>query len=229
MKFIIIGLGNFGSSLGVTLCERGHEVIGIDERESVVEEFKDKLTGTVCLNSNEEAALRSQPIKEVDAVIVAIGEDWAASIQTTALLKTMGVKRVVGRSLSHLHEIVLKGLGIEEIINPEDSAAQVIADHIISANVQQTFALSNDVLINEISIPQMFVGQTVENIDINKNFGLKLVAVKYLDKGTKLFGSSHKVWKAIYDFSKPYTFESGDHIVVCGNKQQMEKLLSLIK
>lgn len=229
MKFIIIGLGNFGSSLGVTLCERGHEVIGIDERETVVEELKDKLTAAVCLNSTEETALRSQPIKEVDAVIVAIGEDWAASIQTTALLKTMGAGRVVGRSLSHLHEIVLKGLGIDEIINPEDSAAQVIADHIISANVQQTFALSNDVLINEISIPQMFVGQSVQNIDINKNFGLKLVAVKYIDKSNKLFAVKHKVWKAIYDFEEPYTFAEGDHIVVCGNKQQMEKLLSLIK
>lgn len=70
MKYIIIGLGNFGTSLGLRLCDLGHEVIGIDSRESIVEEFKDKLTGTVCMNSVDEASLRSQSVLEVDAVIV---------------------------------------------------------------------------------------------------------------------------------------------------------------
>ena len=108
MKYIIIGLGNFGLSLGKQLCQQGHEVIGIDSRESITEEYKDILTTTVCLNSTEETALRSQPIQEADAIIVAIGEDWASSVQTTAILKEMGAKRIIGRSLSALHTKILK-------------------------------------------------------------------------------------------------------------------------
>ena len=59
MKYIIIGLGNFGTNLGLRLRDLDHEVIGIDTRESIVEEYKDKLTGTVCMNSVDEASLRS--------------------------------------------------------------------------------------------------------------------------------------------------------------------------
>ena len=124
-----------------------NEVIGIDSRESIVEEYKDKMTGTVCLNSIDEAALRSQSVLEVDAVIVAIGEDWAASIQTTALLKAMGVNRIIGRSLSKLHEMVLKGLGVDEIINPENIAAKEIANTIVSQRVIHTYNVTSSIAI----------------------------------------------------------------------------------
>ena len=158
MKYIIIGLGNFGTNLGLRLRDLDHEVIGIDTRESIVEEYKDKLTGTVCMNSVDEASLRSQSVLEVDAVIVAIGEDWAASIQTTALLKTMGVKRIIGRSLSKLHEIGLRGLGITEIITPEHTAALEIAYSIVSRNVIHTYNVTSRIAINEAVVPRSFAG-----------------------------------------------------------------------
>lgn len=229
MKFIIIGLGNFGINLGLRLCDQGHEVIGIDERENIVEEYKDKLTATVCLNSVDEIAMRSQPIFDVEAVIVAIGEDWAASIQTTALLKTLGVKRIVGRSLSPLHETVLKGLGIEEIINPEQTAAELIANHIISQNVTHTFTLTNDVSVNELVIPSMFVGQTTDDIDLMKDFGISLVAVKYKETQSSMLSKIMSPWTVKYKFDTPHTFANGDHIVICGAKKDIEKLFKLIK
>ena len=87
MKYIVIGLGNFGVSLAKQLAQNGHEVIGVDNSDLKVEEYKDAMTTTICLNSVEETALRSLPLNEVDAVVVAIGEDLAASVQTIALLK----------------------------------------------------------------------------------------------------------------------------------------------
>ena len=119
MKYIIIGLGNFGSSLATTLCSQGHEVIGIDKRENIVQELKDSLTTTMCIDSTEEQALRQLQLFEMDAVVVAIGEDWSASIQTTALLKKIGVKRIIGRSISQLHKTIIEAIGVSEILNPE--------------------------------------------------------------------------------------------------------------
>lgn len=229
MKYIIIGLGNFGLSLGQQLCQQGHEVIGIDSRESITEEYKNILTSTVCLNSTEEHALRSQPIKEADAVIVAIGEDWASSVQTTAILKEMGAKRIIGRSLSALHTKILKGLEIEEIINPEDEAARIISNHIISANVKQTLSLTHEYSINEIVIPKMFVGQTTEEIDLKKDFDLTLIAVMQQRLVKSTLGISNVEWCIWNDFSTPYTYTNNDHIIVYGSKKQISKLLEIMK
>ena len=43
MKYIIVGLGNFGSTLAVRLTEMGHEVFGVDARFEVVEQHKNKI------------------------------------------------------------------------------------------------------------------------------------------------------------------------------------------
>lgn len=229
MKFIIIGLGSFGGNLALQLFNHGHEVIGIDSNSSVVEEYKDQITATVCLNSVEEAALKSQPIHEVDAVIVAIGEDWSASIQTTALLKTLGVRHIIGRSLSKIHAMVLKGLGIIDVFNPEYEAAKAIANRVISRHVVSTHNLGNDVAINEIEVPSMFIGQTTNDIDLKKNFGLNLIAVRHTECKTGFTGTINETVATIYEFNEPYTFTNGDYMVVCGTTYQTEKLIALIK
>lgn len=225
MKYIIIGLGNFGTSLGLRLMDLDNEVIGIDSRESIVEEYKDKMTGTVCLNSIDEAALRSQSVLEVDAVIVAIGEDWAASIQTTALLKAMGVNRIIGRSLSKLHEMVLKGLGVEEIINPENIAAKEIANSIVSQRVIHTYNVTSTIAICEVVVPDCFKGQTVESVDLAKNFGLTLIAVKYQESSGKLFGGNKGTWQ-VNRYFVDYRFSKGDRIIVYGDNEGIKKLLN---
>ena len=228
MKYIIIGLGNFGTSLGLRLMDLDNEVIGIDSRESIVEEYKDKMTGTVCLNSIDEAALRSQSVLEVDAVIVAIGEDWAASIQTTALLKAMGVNRIIGRSLSKLHEMVLKGLGVDEIINPENIAAKEIANTIVSQRVIHTYNVTSSIAICEIVVPDCFKGQTVESVDIGKNFGLSLIAVKYQESSGKLFGGNKGTWQ-VNRYFVDYKYRKGDRIIVYGDNEGIKKLINFSK
>ena len=228
MKYIIIGLGHFGTSLGLRLMDLDNEVIGIDSRESIVEEYKDKMTGTVCLNSIDEAALRSQSVLEVDAVIVAIGEDWAASIQTTALLKAMGVNRIIGRSLSKLHEMVLKGLGVDEIINPENIAAKEIANTIVSQRVIHTYNVTSSIAICEIVVPDCFKGQTVESVDIGKNFGLSLIAVKYQESSGKLFGGNKGTWQ-VNRYFVDYKFSKGDRIIVYGDNEGIKKLINFSK
>lgn len=47
MKYIILGLGNFGASLAEKLTEMGNEVIGVDISMSKVEMLKDKISHVV--------------------------------------------------------------------------------------------------------------------------------------------------------------------------------------
>ena len=50
MKYIIVGLGVFGSSLAEKLASQGNEVIGVDTKMQRVNELKDKITHVACLN-----------------------------------------------------------------------------------------------------------------------------------------------------------------------------------
>jgi len=223
MRFIIIGLGNFGASLGVRLCEMGHEVIGIDSHEQIVEEYKDKLTGTICLNSIDEFAMRSQPIKEVDYVVVAIGEDWAASIQTTALLKKLGAKNIVGRSLSPLHETVLHGLDVTIVVNPEAEAANSIANKLVSSRVKATYNLTNDMAMYEIEVPNDFLNQTPDDCQMTSKYEMTLVAVKRKTIKQNIIGKDIETRVGKYIFTEPYHFEKGDIMVVCTTPKGFNK------
>lgn len=231
MNYIIIGLGNFGTSLGMALYNMGHDVMGIDKNQDIVEEYKDKMTQTVCLNSVLKPALASVSVSEADAVIVAIGEDWAASIQTAALLKELKAKRIIGRSLSDLHKMVLGGLGITEIINPELSAAEVLANHIISQSVVHTFNITPEVSIDEIEIPNSIADQSIGELDFERRFGIKIVAIKHGEVQPSIVpvvGKEHTNWTVLLDFDNTYRFSRGDHMVVCGGKSQIVKMLKVI-
>lgn len=87
MKFIIIGLGNFGASLAMKLTMQGNEVVGVDQRMEKITALKEKITHCICLDATEEAAFYTLPLRNTDVVVVAIGEDEGANIMVTALCK----------------------------------------------------------------------------------------------------------------------------------------------
>lgn len=130
MKYIVIGLGNFGSSLAQQLTASGHEVIGIDVNMQKAEELKDTVTHTICLDITEQSAAATLPLKDSDAVIIAIGEDFGTSVKATALMKLMGAPRIIARAFTPLHETVLKAIGVALVINPEHEYAQQFAKRI---------------------------------------------------------------------------------------------------
>ena len=86
MKYIIIGLGNYGGVLAEELSVLGHEVIGVDTNEHRVDVLKDKIATSFIIDATDEQSLSVLPLKDVDVVIVAIGENFGASVRVVALL-----------------------------------------------------------------------------------------------------------------------------------------------
>ena len=103
MKYLIIGLGIYGSNLALDLAALGHEVIGADNKSANIEAIKDFITTVYQVDSTEESALSVLPLKNVDLVIVAIGENFGASVKTVALLKKLGVRHIYARAIDRLH------------------------------------------------------------------------------------------------------------------------------
>ena len=130
MRYLIIGLGIYGSNLALDLTRMGHEVIGADKNPSLVEGIKDYISTAYIIDSTDESALSVLPLKNVDIVIVAIGESFGASIRTVAILKKLGVPHIFARAIDQLHESILEGFDIERIITPEQRAASDLVNEM---------------------------------------------------------------------------------------------------
>ena len=89
MRYLIIGLGIYGTNLAIDLTNMGHEVIGADVNHSLVDAIKDYISTAYILDATDESALTALPLNNVDLVIVAIGENFGASIRIVALLKKL--------------------------------------------------------------------------------------------------------------------------------------------
>ncbi|MFQ9392834.1 MAG: NAD-binding protein [Parasutterella excrementihominis] len=104
MKYLVIGLGTYGRELAINLSLQGNEVIGVDHRSENIEAVKEQLMTVYELDAKDENSLKLLPLKNMDIVIVAIGEDFGASLKTVALLKKNGVKHIYARAIDNLHQ-----------------------------------------------------------------------------------------------------------------------------
>jgi trk system potassium uptake protein TrkA len=176
-QFAVIGLGRFGSSLAKELVRLGHEVLGIDKDEEIIDEMNELLTHTVVADSIDEEALRSIGIRNFDCVVVAIGNDIQASILTAIVLKELGVKKVVAKALSALHGKVLQKIGVDRVIFPERDMGVRVANQLVSPNLLDYIELSKDYTIAELSATRRISGLTLKELDTRARYGCSIVAI----------------------------------------------------
>lgn len=224
-KFIIVGLGNFGSALSAKLTELGHEVVGVDNSQSKVEMYKDRITHTIMLDATDPVAIKTLPLKEADVVIVTIGEDFGASVLVTAILKKLNVKRLIGRGISELHKTVLESLQVDEIIMPEEDAATRLAKSLDLKGVIDSLQLSENYSIIEITVPNDIVGKKVSELDLRNAYNLNIVTIKrsYVEKGIM---GERKRGKILGVISADTKLQKGDLLVLFGTTKDIERFIA---
>ncbi|MGN0003414.1 MAG: potassium channel family protein [Sphingobacterium composti] len=217
MKYIILGLGHFGRSLGIHLTELGHEVIGADLNIQIVEQLKDKITHTVCLDTTDREAVSSLPLKDCDAVIVAIGEDEGATLMTTALVKQLGVKRIIGRVVSDLQRTVMEAMQIDEYIMPEEEAAERLAMRLDNIDIVDSFKVSDRYSIIETKVPRKYVGMTLQEANLTNKYKVIVLTTVKVSEGL------HKEASGI---AKSNTLlNENDLLVLFGELSDIKKLI----
>ena len=115
MKYIVIGLGNYGGVLAEELSMLGNEIIGVDCNSHQVELLKDKIAASFIMDATDEESLSALPFNEVDIVIVAIGENFGASVRVVAMLKKLGAKRIMARAVDDVHKMILEAFDLYRI------------------------------------------------------------------------------------------------------------------
>lgn len=178
--FAVIGLGRFGGSVCKTLADAGQEVLAIDKYESRVNDYKDIATQAVVADARDEDVLRSLGIRNVDHVIVAIGEDIQASILVTLMVKEQGVKYVTAKAQNEYHAKVLEKLGVDRVVHPERDMGVRIGRSLTSKNMVDYLDLDANFKLAEILITNSeFVGKSLAEMDFRDRYGLNVIALAH--------------------------------------------------
>lgn len=224
MKYIVLGLGHFGRSLAIRLTEMGHEVIGVDKNLTLVEQFKDRITHTVCLDTTDRESVRSLPLKDSDAVIVGIGEDGGASILTTALLKQLQVKRIIGRVISDLQKTVLEAMDIAEYVMPEEEAATRLAMRLDNIDIVDSFQVSDKYSIIETKVPAKYVGLSLQEANLTNQYKV-IVLTTLRDQLSTALGKNRLKREASGIAKSSTILQAGDVLVLFGEMSDIMRLI----
>lgn len=225
MKYIVIGLGNFGASLAQKLTEQGNEVIGIDTSMAKVDAYKEKISHTICMDATDEFTVSGLPLKDTDIVLVAIGEDQGANIMTTAIFKNFEVKRLISRAINPLHEKVLQALGVDEIVHPEEETAERWAKKLCLKNVVDSFELNDDYSIIEANAPDDYIGKTVREVGFRKEFNLLVLTIIKKVQVKSILGKTKTETQVQGVVSADNVIEANDILVLYGSNKDLQIFL----
>ena len=177
-SILLIGLGRFGRHIAIKLHELHHQVMAIDQVEERVNAVLPYVTNAQIGDSKNEEFLASLGVRNFDLCIVAIGENFQSSLETTSLLKELGAKLVVSRAATDVQEKFLLRNGADEVVYPEKQMARWTAIRYSANHILDYIELDGDHAIFEVTIPRPWMGKTVGGLDIRKKFNINILAVK---------------------------------------------------
>ena len=178
-SILLIGLGRFGKHIAIKLSELHHQVMAVDQVEERVNAVLSYVTNAQIGDSTNEEFLKSLGVGNYDLCIVAIGEDFQSSLETTSLLKELGARYVVSRASRDIHAKFLLRNGADEIVYPEKQLANWTAIRFSSDHIFDYIELEGDNAIVEVAVPSHWIGKTVGELDIRKKYHINLLATKH--------------------------------------------------
>lgn len=175
---LLIGLGRFGRHIAMKLNSMNCHVMAVDNNEERVNAVLPYVTDGLIGDSTNENFLSSLGVKDYDACIVAIGDDFQSSLETASLLKELGAKKVIARASRGVQEKFLLRNGADEVVYPEKQLAAWTAVRCVSDNVLDYIELGNDYSIFEIAVPENWVGKSILDLDVRRKYNLNVLAVR---------------------------------------------------
>ena len=179
---LLVGLGRFGRHIAIKLHELHHQVMAIDQKEERVEAVLPYVTNAQIGDSKNASFMASLGVRNFDVCIVAIGDDFQSSLETTALLKELGAKQVVSRAARDVHAKFLLRNGADEVVYPEKQLASWTAIRYTSDHIIDYIELDDDNAIVEVSVPRSWVGKTVGALDVRRRYNINILGIKKTSK-----------------------------------------------
>lgn len=174
---LVIGLGRFGGALAQSLVDLGHEVLAVDSRPAVVQEWSGKLTSVVEVDSTSEDAMRQIGAADFERAVVAIGADVEASILTVGVLVDLEIPVIWAKALTRSHGRILERVGAAKVVYPEHDMGEKVA-HMVTGRMVDYIEFEDGFALVETAPPRELVGRTLGESKVRSRHGVTVVLIK---------------------------------------------------
>ena len=208
--FAVLGLGRFGMGVADELMDKGAEVLAVDRDERLIEENARKYTQAVIADLTDADEIRQLGLGSMDAVIVAMSENLEASIMCVMIAKESGVHRVIAKAGNRRKGEILKKVGADQIVFPEQESGIRTASQLMFHDVLRFFDLTSDLVIVEMEPRREWCGKTLCELDLRKRYGINVIAFQKEDK--------------VFDVSSEnMMIQKGETLLIVMTKENLDK------
>lgn len=176
-RFVIVGLGNFGSSAAEALYSQGNEVIAVDPRGESVDRVAAHVTRAAVADGRSVEALKRVGAKDADVGIVSTGDDITASILAAMALRDLGVLELYVKVISRDHARVMERMGVTETVFPERDSALGLASRLSGAAVLNYVRLGTGFSMQEMAVREEWIGKSLRQLELRQKFGISVIAL----------------------------------------------------
>ena len=183
-RIVVIGLGNFGMAVAESLADKGVDVIAVDRRQEPVDRIAHRASRAVVGDGTNPDVLRDIGGKSADVGIVGTGDDITASILAVLALKDSGVPEIYVKVISEAHARVAEKLGVTGTVFPERDSGRRLAEAVVSTDILSYFPLGDDFALQEMAVPDSWLGRSLKELEMRGRFNITVVAVRDVLTGT---------------------------------------------
>ena len=211
-QICVIGLGKFGYNFGISLLNLDHQVIGIDIDQTNIQRSQKEFSQVYEADVSQKQVLEQIGFSDITHVLISVGDSISTSAMVTMYLKEMGVPNIWVKAINEDHEKLLKKVGADHVIIPENIAAEQLADRIDLPGIIQRLPFDSEMIIREITIDK-FATKTLREIDLSNRYNCQVIAVKRRD------GSGYRYIPKADD-----VLQKGDTLIIIGSRESLSAI-----
>ena len=210
-SYAVFGLGRYGTAVARELVEGGAEVLAVDRDEEIINSASAFIPICKCADVTDAEALRQLDIANIDVVILSMASNLESSVMAVMLCKELGVKTVIAKGASEMNCRILRRVGADKVVFPENESGVRLAKSLLSAGFTDIIELSRDVSMLELEVRPEWVGKTLTELSLRKKYSINVVAVV---KNSQISVNP--------DPDKP--LEAGMKLIVIANVEKIKRL-----
>lgn len=218
MKAVIVGLSEFGKEIAINLSCAQHEVIVLDNDLKKIEAIKDSVDLAICTDGENLSVYEDHNLTDCNIFICGIFKNFKSMVMITSLAKKMKIKEILAVAIDSDHKSILSAVGATTVIQPEIEAASIISQRLTLPEVKKYYELTEGFSVVEVEVLPFFVGKTLLELDLRKNFSCNLIGVS-----RKQHRSNNIIFNTV--FPPDMAFDIGDMLYLAGSDLDLAKLL----
>lgn len=211
-SILVIGLGRFGRHMAKKFSEQNNDVMAIDINEERINNVLSVVTNALIGDATNEQFMETIGVRDFDLCVVAIGDNFQSSLETTALLKDLGAKFVLARASRDVHAKFLLRNGADDVIYPEKETAERLAVKYGSDNIFNYIELNDEYSIYEIAVPSSWLNKSILKVNVRSKYGISILATK---QGNNIF-----------PLPKPeHVFTNSESLMILGKNEDVSRFI----